>query len=190
MLIPIERMLDGQDVPKMLFTSSIYGDDPDKDAKRMKETTGWECNEGTPAGLCKKLRAVVNVKNLIADSRFPELSYKVLGATAICQLSQLVIPVFQGGGADNDAEDDSIGSNIIAIIKLVNKVSFNGDKSGLPFEKRDEIVGRVYAALITEALTNSYGTDQGGGGGSASAPHHPPRARPPHARPHPCSAPS
>jgi len=164
-LIPIERMIDGQDVPKMLFTSSIYGDDPDKDAKRMKETTGWECNEGTPAGLCKNSRAVVNVKNLIADSRFPELSYKVLGATAICQLSQLVIPVFQGGGADNDAEDDSIGSNIIAIIKLVNKVSFNGDKSGLPFEKRDEIVGRVYAALITEALTDSYGTDQGDGGG-------------------------
>ena len=48
---------------------------------------------------------------------------------AICQLSQLVIPVFQGGGADHDDEDDSVGSNLIAIIKLVNKESYNGDKS-------------------------------------------------------------
>ena len=45
----------------------------------MEETTGWDCKEGTPAGLCKSSRAVVSVKNLIADSRFPELSYNVLG---------------------------------------------------------------------------------------------------------------
>jgi hypothetical protein len=39
----------------------------------MEETTGWDCKERTPAGLCKSSRAVVSVKNLIADSRFPEL---------------------------------------------------------------------------------------------------------------------
>lgn len=79
---------------------------------------------------------------------------------AICQL---VIPVFQGGGADHDDEDDSVGSNLIAIIKLVNKVSYKTATSPLPFDKQDEIAGRVYAALITEALTDDYGTDNKGG---------------------------
>ena len=35
---------------------------------------------------------------------------------------------------------------------LVNKVSFNGEKSGLPFQKKDEILGRVYSALLVEAI--------------------------------------
>jgi hypothetical protein len=82
---------------------------------------------------------------------------------AICQL---VIPVFQGGGADHDDEDDSVGSNLIAIIKLVNKVSYNGDKSAAIRQARRDCGPSLRCAhhlLITEALTDDYGTDNKGG---------------------------
>jgi hypothetical protein len=153
MLIPIEKVSNGEEFPRMVFASDVYGDDPEKDSARIEEVSGWDCKEGTPSGLCKSSRAVVNVKNLIGDSRFPDLNFKKLGTKAICQISQLVIPVFEGGGATNDAEDDSVGSTLVAVIKLVNKVSFNGEKSGLPFQKKDEILGRVYSALLVEAIT-------------------------------------
>ncbi len=188
MLIPIEKVSSGEEFPRMVFSSEVYGDDPEKDSARIEEVSGWDCKEGTPSGLCKSSRAVVNVKNLIGDSRFPDLNFKKLGTKAICQvparasrqslssyplstvprpsgrcvrplsscaaqISQLVIPVFEGGGATNDAEDDSVGSTLVAVITLVNKVSLNGEKSGLPFQKRDEILGRVYSALLVEALT-------------------------------------
>lgn len=159
-LVPIEKMADGQEVPRLVFASERYGDNPEKDSARVDEATGWDCKEGTPAGLSKSLRATVNVTNLIADSRFPDLNYKTLGAKAICQISQLVIPVFEGGGANSDAEDDSIGSTLIAVIKLVNKVSLGGEKSGLTFQMKDEILGRVFSGLLLETLMTKHGANK------------------------------
>jgi len=158
-LVPVAKMADGQEVPRLVVASKIYGGVEDR--ALIQQVTGWECEEGTPAGLCKTSRALVNVENLIADLRFPLLNYKTLGMKAICQISQLVIPVFEGGslggGADNVKIDD--GSNLIAIIKLVNKVSYNAEKSGLPFQTKDAIMGRCYSGMMVEALTMNYGAE-------------------------------
>merc|ERR1712086_164769 len=103
-------------VPRLVVASKIYGGVEDR--ALIQQVTGWECEEGTPAGLCKTSRALVNVENLIDDC-----------------------------------------SNLIAIIKLVNKVSYNAEKSGLPFQTKDAIMGRCYSGMMVEALTMNYGAE-------------------------------
>eukprot|EP00966_Prymnesium_polylepis_P061474 1426638-Prymnesium_polylepis.1 len=76
---------------------------------------------------------------------------------AIRGLTQLLVPVFAGGGAADDAQDDNEGSTLIAVIKVYNKVNISGTASGVPFERRDEIMAGVYATLIVEALTSDHG---------------------------------
>eukprot|EP00966_Prymnesium_polylepis_P183524 4253144-Prymnesium_polylepis.1 len=159
-LIPIAKMADGQEVPRIVIASSLYGDEPSKDQKKIEGATGWDCCEGSPTGLCKSSRAAVNITNLICDCRFPDHNYATLKRKAIGCLSQLVVPIFEGGGAANDAEDDSVGSTLVGIIQLFNKVSFDGRSSGVAFERFDEILAGVYATLVVECMSTSANTSQ------------------------------
>ena len=137
----------------MIVTSTHYGYGKG-DAEAAGKWTDWECKPGSVAGLCYSSREVVNIKNCLSDERFPHLSYKSLGRIAVSCLSQVFIPVFssredcmEAGGAECGKE-----APIVAIIRLLNKVTLDGSQSGMPFERRDEIMGRVYGSLILEVV--------------------------------------
>jgi len=157
-IVPVAPLADGQQLPKMVIGSTLYGDDPEKDQAKLERVIDWECTAGSPAGLAKESRKLVNVTNIITDSRFPKQNFQSLGRDAISGLSRLVVPIFEGGGAASDAEDDSIGSTLIGLVCIFNKVSFDGMNSGVAFEKRDEIAASVYNTLIVETMNRKEGT--------------------------------
>jgi len=164
-LVPMKPMLNGTPLPKVALASPIYGDDAKRDVQLLEKAVGMDMMEedASPTGLCKTTRAIVNITNIIADDRFPGYNFRTLRSEAISRLSQLTIPVFDDGGhAAGDAGDASEGGTLVGVIRLMNKASFDGSKSGVAFDRYDEVVAGVYATLIVESMNKDWGASSDG----------------------------
>ena len=149
-LIPAPK-LSADIMPRIVVRSSTdLGDlgDSSMEAERLDilESTDWNLDSlRKPAGLCfnTKPPAAINVKNALVDKRFDR-------EDSMAAISQLCIPILA-----NKCTSHYVKREVIGVLKLLNKVSFAANASGLPFKKADVDAATVAALLIVEASQSS-----------------------------------
>ena len=163
-LIPIEGH-EFTPLPSLVVDN--MGDSLSAETEQIRRSTDWLCTEGSPSAVCKQSAEPVIVQNIYLDRRFASsktmvstglrvthskvlppgdaLANAAIAAPGIESLSQLCVPVLVHGDGD-DAE-----RTIVGVIKCLNKMSYSGDRSGVPFRTPSDVeMALSYAAIIAE----------------------------------------
>jgi len=128
LLIPLAgATCHGVELPKVVLvqgSSEMSSSDVQKARRTVKEAADWTMSPGTPSGVCRETKALLVIDNVLLDRRFRQSFLK--GVDALSAISQLCVPVLSEEGL------------VCGVIKLLNKTSASGNKSGLPFSAQDE----------------------------------------------------